>query len=161
MTGREPDGGKRNWRNDRPILGFLDRTLGDEQRFERFKELCHLFMPLITLIIVLAILSVLVGGLVLAHVDVIGGYYRLTPHADEWQRWGIPSGSISVALIGIKASRKYRRRGAASPVRKATAEAIQTSEEEKSLPRRRKAPKPRPDKTANEGDDALGKPGTR
>lgn len=160
MTGREP--GKRNWRNDWPVLGFLDRTLDDEQRFERFKELCRLLMPLVMLVIVLTVVCVLVGVLALAHVDVIGGYYRLTPRADGWQRWGIPSGSISVALIGIKASRKYRSRRAASLERKATAEAVAANaEENKSLPRRGKAPKLGPDKTANEGNDAISEPGAR
>jgi hypothetical protein len=143
MTGREPNERKRNWQNDWPILGFLDRTLDDERRFERFKELCRLLLPLAMLVIVLIVVCVLVGVLALAHVDVIGGYYHLTPHADEWQRWGIPSGGISAALIGIKASRKYRSHRAASLKRKATAGAVETNEEtKKSLPRRGKAPKP-------------------
>jgi hypothetical protein len=105
VKGRKP--GEQNERNDWSLLGFMFALIDDEARFERLMALGKLLLRFLVLFVLLSVAVAVI--VVLARVDLIAWYYRETPHATEWQRWGIPPGSIAVVCGGIKFFR-YRKR---------------------------------------------------
>jgi hypothetical protein len=107
VNNQEPDS-RSGW----SFLGFLRSVLGDGPSFWRLFALVLLLMV----------------GCALARGDISTWYHHVTLHAEVWEKWGIPSGGVSV-FFGARRYFIYRQ-----ATQKSRAEAATEPEAQKELP---------------------------